>query len=116
MKAPIILASLFIIISQASFASQPESGARPDMAALATQLQLDTNQAQQLEKIMHDHHQKMQQLRQKTEQERETRHVLRQQHREELLTILDYQQLYQLETYMQQFRPRGKSQPKSDAF
>ena len=113
MKTSTLLASLLIIISQASFANQPE-GKRPDMAELATQLQLDTSQATQLEKIMFSHHQTMQQLHKQKQQDRKNRQSIRDQHREQLLTILDHQQLYQLETYMHEFRPQGKSHKKSD--
>ena len=115
MKKLALLASLIIIIiSQASFANQPEGGKRPDMAELATQLQLEASQAKQLEKIMHNHHQSMKPLRQRKKQDRKIRQSLRDQHREQLLTILDHQQLYQLETYMREFRPQGKSHKKSD--
>ncbi len=41
-------------------------------------------------------------------------HTIRSQHREQLLTILDHQQLYQLESYMQQFRPQDESHKKSN--
>jgi hypothetical protein len=114
MKTLTIIAGLLIIISQASFANQPNDGKRPDLAALATQLQLDDSKAQQLEKIMQSHHTKMKQIHQKKQQNREEMHTLRNQHREQLLTILDHQQLYQLESYMQQFRPQRKSHKQSD--
>ena len=114
MKITTILASLLIIISQASFANQPEDIKRPDMSVLPTQLQLDEGKAQQLQEIMQSHHQKMKQVHLKKQQDRKGRHALRNQHREQLLTILDHQQLYQLETYMQQYRPQGRSHKKTD--
>jgi hypothetical protein len=114
MKTTTILASLLIIISQASFANQAEDNKRPDMSVLATQLQLDEGKAQQLKEIMQGHHQKMKQIHQKKQQDRKDWHTLRNQHREQLLTILDHQQLYQLETYMQQYKPQGRSHKKTD--
>jgi len=114
MKTSTILASLLIIISQASFANQADMGKRPDIAALSTQLQLDSSQAQQLEDMMKSQHQEIEQLHQKRQQDRETMHTLRNQQREQLLTILTYKQLYQLETYMEQFRPQGKPHKKLD--
>ncbi|MFT5224847.1 MAG: hypothetical protein ACI8XX_000594 [Polaribacter sp.] len=114
MKTSIILTGLLIIISQASFANKPKDVKRPDLAALATQLQLDESNAKQLEAIMKSHHEKMKKLHQKKQQDRTDMLTIRNQHRERLLTILDHQQLYQLETYMQQFRPKRKSHSKSD--
>jgi hypothetical protein len=106
MKISNIIASLLIIISQASFANQPNDGKLPDLAALSTQLQLDDSKAHQLESIMQSYHEEMKQLHQKKQQDRGKMHTLRNQHREQLLTVLDHQQLYQLESYMHQFRPR----------
>jgi hypothetical protein len=114
MKTSIILSGLLIIISQASFANQPEDRERPDLAALATQLQLDEDKAKQLETIMKSHRENMIALHQKKQQDRADMLTIRNQHRERLLTILDHQQLYQLESYMQQFRPKRKSHQKSD--
>ena len=114
MKISTIIASLLIIISQSSFANQPNDGKRPDLAALATQLQLEDSKAQQLESIMQSYQQEMKQLHQKKQQDREKMHTLRNQHREQLLTVLDHQQLYQLESYMQQFRPQRKSHKQSN--
>ncbi len=65
MQTSAILTGLLIIISQASFANQPEDGKRPDLTALATQLQLDEGKAKQLKIIMKSHHEKMKQLHQK---------------------------------------------------
>ena len=114
MKISTIIASLLIIISQASFANQPNDGKRPNLAALSTQLQLDDSKAQQLGKIMQRHHTRMKQLHQKKQQDRTDMLTFRNQHREQLLTVLDHQQLYQLESYMQQFRPQRKSHKQSD--
>jgi hypothetical protein len=114
MKTSIILTGLLIIISQASFANKPEGGKRPDLVALTTQLQLDENKAKQLETIMKSHRENMIGLHQKKQQDRNDMHAIRNQHREQLLTILDHRQLYELETYMQQFRPQRKSHQKSD--
>ena len=114
MKTSTILASLLIIVSQASFANQAENGKRPDISAISTQLQLDESKSQQLEEIMQSHHQKMKALHLKKQQGRKDMHALRSQHREQLLTILDHQQLYQLESYMQQFRSQGKSRKSPD--
>lgn len=114
MKTSTILAGFLIIISQTSFANQSADSKRPDMTVLATQLHLDDSQSQQLKEIMQDHHKTIKQLHQEKQQNRETMHTLRNQHREQLLTILDHQQLYQLETYMQQFKPQRKSHKKSD--
>jgi hypothetical protein len=114
MKTTTILASFLIIISQASFANQTEGNKRLDMSVLITQLQLDEGKAQQLESIMQSHHQKMKLLHQKRQQNRKDGNTLRNQHRKQLLTILDHQQLYQLETYMQQHRPKRKPPQKMD--
>ncbi|MFT4608494.1 MAG: hypothetical protein ACI9V8_002230 [Urechidicola sp.] len=114
MKTSTIIASLLIIISQVSFANQPEKVKRPDLAALTIQLQLEDSKAKILKKIMQGHHQKMKQFHQKKQQDREEMHILRNQHLEQLLTVLDHQQLYQLESYMQQFRPQRKTHKQSD--
>ncbi|MFT5657442.1 MAG: hypothetical protein ACI9KN_000715 [Gammaproteobacteria bacterium] len=108
MKTPIILASLLIIISQSSFANQPENKPRPDITTLASQLQLDENKTQQLEQMMQSFHAAMKIHHQKKQQDREKMHSMREQHHEQLLTILDHQQLYQLELYMHQFKPQGR--------
>ncbi len=114
MKISTIIVSLLIIISQSSFANQPNDGKRPDLAALSTQLQLDDSKAQQLEKIMQSHHTKMKKLHQKKQQDRTDMLTVRNQHQVKLLTVLDHQQLYQLESYMQQFRPQRKSHKQSN--
>ena len=114
MKTTRILASLLIIISQAGIANQPEEGKRPDISALVIQLQLDEGKTQQLEEIMQSHHQEIKQLHQKQQRDRKDKRTLRSQHREQLLTILDHQQLYQLEIYMQQHKSHRKPRKKID--
>lgn len=117
MKTSIIIAGLLIMVSQASFANQPSTqpgtNKHPDLTAITTQLKLNESQAQQLTEIMQRHQQAVKQLRQSKQQARKDMHSLRGQHREQLLTILDHQQLYELENYMHQFRPRGKFQKKN---
>lgn len=114
MKTSTILASLLIVITQASFANQSDTeeklNKQPDMTVLATQLTLDDSQAQRLEDIMQHHKKELNQLRQEKRQARKDMHLLRDQHREQLLTILDHRQLYELENYMHQFKRRGKPQ------
>ena len=116
MKTSTILAgmTMLIVVSQASFANQPNDTKRPDMAALATQLQLDEGKTQQLETIMQNFREERKRLHSSKQKSREDMRSMRKQHREQLLTVLDHKQLYQLEEYMQQFRPKGKSHKKSD--
>ena len=64
MKFSTALFILTLAISQSTFAVQDENKKRPDRDNLASQLQLDEGQAQQLKTIMQEHRQQMKALRQ----------------------------------------------------
>lgn len=83
----------------------------PDMKALAQQLGLNEDQTARLKTILEKHRQEMQAMRQaggqRGEDAMQQRHAQRDKHREELLTVLSYEQLYKFEKFMEQNRPRG---------
>ena len=83
----------------------------PDMRALAEQLGLNKDQATKLKTILEKQRQEMQSMRQAGMQRGEAamqqRHAQRDKLREELLTVLSYEQLYKFEKFMEQNRPRG---------
>jgi len=84
----------------------------PDMKALAQQLGLNDDQTAKLKTILEKHRQEMQAMRQagmqRGEEAMQQRHAQRDKHREELLTVLSYEQLYKFEKFMEQNRPRGR--------
>ncbi len=109
MKHPVIVVSLLLIFGLSAFASQADNKQRPDIDYLITQLSLDDSKAQQLKDLMQQHHQAMNVAKDQRQKNRQQNQDMRIQHREELLTVLSYEQLYQFEEYMQQFhRSHGK--------
>lgn len=86
----------------------------PDMKALAQQLGLNEDQTARLKTIMEKHRQEMQVMHQtmreggmqRGEAAMQQRHAQRDKHRQELLTVLSYEQLYKFEKFMEQNRPR----------
>ena len=107
MKSKAIVLLVALTASTALFAEQHSDKKGPDFDALANQLQLDENSGEQLKGIMQKHRQQMETARQQKQKNRE----MREQHRQELLTVLNYEQLYQFEQYMREFRPRHKAKP-----
>ena len=85
----------------------------PDMKALAEQLGLSDDQAARLKTIMEKQRQTMHAMHQAGQQQGEAamqqRHAQRDKFREELLTVLSYEQLYKFEKFMEQNRPRAGS-------
>lgn len=105
------LASYLIVALSLSWsvqAAQPGDGSGPDLALLTDQLQLDSVQASQLTSLVARHRQAMQSMRGDKKQLREKMQQVREQHREDLLTVLNYEQLYQFDQYMRQFHHRHR--------
>lgn len=98
--------ALFLSLSVQA-AQRPEHQG-PDLDSLSAQLQLDSTQVSQLSELMNKHRAQMQGMRADKRQQREKMHEIREQHREELLVVLSYEQLYQFEQYMREHRPRRK--------
>ncbi len=99
---------LVFLVSLSVQAGQQGESRVPDLNNLADQLQLDATQTSQLTDLVKQHRKQMQSLRDDTQQSREQMHELRDRHREELLTVLSYEQLYHFDQYMRQFHRRHK--------
>ena len=106
MIAKNLLIAILLVVSQPLVAAQDDAKHRPDIDYLVSQLNLDANKTTQLKAIMSEHRQQMQSMRDQKQEAREEMHKMRTQHREQLLTVLSYEQLYQFDEYMHQFRPR----------
>jgi uncharacterized protein (DUF3084 family) len=106
MKASTLLLSILLIASKSLMAALYNKQTRPDIDYLVSQLELDSHKSDRLKAIMAEHRQQMESMRDQKQQAREERHEMRTQHREELLTVLSYEQLYKFEEYMHQFRPK----------
>ena len=106
MKVSNLLIATLLIISQPLIAAQDDAQQRPDIDYLVSQLNLDANKTTQLKAIMSEHRQQMQSMRDQKQEAREEMHEMRTQHREQLLTVLSYEQLYKFDEYMHQFRPK----------
>jgi Skp family chaperone for outer membrane proteins len=106
MKNRIAIIAIALFLSFSAQAAQQTDHQRPDLDSLADQLQLDSTQASQLTEMVKTHHEQMQAMRGERQQMHEEMHEIREQHRQELLTVLSYEQLYQFEAYMHQFRPK----------
>ncbi len=105
MKLAILPLAIALSVSNGLLAAQNPTGPQqPDLDALVTHLQLDESKAEQLKTIMQNHRQSKGQMRQQKEQARE----LRDQHEQELLTVLSYEQLYKLKKYMHQHKRQRK--------
>ena len=90
-------------------AAQSGDGSGPDLDLIADQLQLDSEQTSQLTNIVDKHQQTMRSMQGEKKLLRQQMHQMREQHRDELLTVLNYEQLYQFDQYMRQFhRQHGK--------
>ncbi|MDH4134211.1 MAG: periplasmic heavy metal sensor [Gammaproteobacteria bacterium] len=87
----------------------------PDMKALAKELGLSEDQTARLKTIMEQHRAEMQAMHQSMRQTgmqrgqefMQQRRAQRDKHREQLLTVLNHEQLYKFEKFMEQNRPRG---------
>ncbi len=105
MKPALVLLTLTLLFSLSLQAKQPEL---PDLAQISEKLQLDNETAARLEELVQQHHAQMQarhkEMGQQRKQQRSDRHEMRMQHREELLTVLSHEQLYQFENYMHELR------------
>ena len=103
MKSTVLLAILALSFSAPVLSDQGNSRSAPDYNKIAAELQLDEASKEKLIGIIESHRLQRQELRGK----RKKMGNLREQHREELLTVLDYEQLYKFEKYMHQQRGRG---------
>ena len=112
MKISAIVLTTILFASQSVIGAQNDQKNRPDIDYLVTQLELTADKTTQLKAIMSQHRQQMESMREQKQEAREQRHKIRTQHREELLTVLSYEQLYKFDQYMHQFRP--KHSKKSD--
>jgi len=106
MKAKNLLIAILLVVSQPLVAAQDDAKQRPDIDYLVSQLNLDANKTTQLKAIMSQHRQQMESMREQKHEAREEMHKMRTQHREQLLTVLSYEQLYKFDEYMHQFRHR----------
>ena len=107
MKSTILLAVLALSLSSPVFSDQGNPRPAPDYDKLAAELQLDDASKEQLVGIMESHRAQKQVLR----EQRKNRSDMREQHQEELLAVLDYEQLYKFEKYMRQNHGRGHHKP-----
>ncbi len=97
--------AIALIVSNGLLADQGSAEQhQPDLDALVTHLQLDESKAEQLKGIMQNHYQQRAHMRQQKKQG----HEMRGQHEKELLTVLNYEQLYQFRQYMRQQRHQNK--------
>ena len=112
MKISAIVLTTMLFASLSATAAQDNQQNRPDIDYLVSQLELTADKTTQLKAIMSQHRQQMESMRDQKQEAREQRHTIRTQHREELLTVLSYEQLYKFDQYMHQFRP--KHSKKSD--
>ena len=112
MKVSNLLIAILLTISQPLLAAQDDARQRPDIDYLVSQLNLDDSKTAQLKAIMSQHRQQMESMREQKQEAHEEKHRMRTQHREQLLTVLSYEQLYQFDEYMHQFR--SKRSRKSD--
>ena len=113
MKIPTLLFPLLLLISQSAVSVQDDKRQGPDIDQLVSQLDLSTDQSTRLKAIMSEHRQQMESMREQMQEERQEMHKIRTQHREELLTVLNYEQLYKFDQYMHQFRPRRANKSNS---
>ncbi len=106
MKLAVLPLAIALTLSNSLLAAQNPAGRQqPDLDALATHLQLDASQTEQLKTIMQSHRESRDQMRQQKGQS----HALRDQHEQELLAVLNYEQLYNLKKYMRQQKRSGKN-------
>jgi len=96
MNLPNIVLAFALVFSGAIYAEQTSTEIKPDLNELASQLQLDAPKTRQLRIIMESHHQQMESAR----KQKQKIHTIREQHRVELLTVLNYEQLYKFEQFM----------------
>jgi len=85
-----------------SFSAQAAQNHKPDLGAIVEQLKLDPDQLSPLTSMMEKHHLEMVALHQAGQKTRQQMNALREKHQEELLSILDYEQLYRFNKYMHQ--------------
>ncbi|MCP4767700.1 MAG: hypothetical protein GY875_15675 [Gammaproteobacteria bacterium] len=105
MKTSLIALTACVVLSMPVHAKQPEA---PDLSPIVEQMQLNSEQATRLNELVQQHHAQMknmhQQRNQEQSQQRGDMHEQRMQHREDLLSVLSYEQLYEFENYMHQQR------------
>ena len=94
--------------SAAPAGEPPQQGQR--MAELTRELGLTAEQSAKLKAILEKQRQELQAMRASEQQSRQERlekgRAMRNKRREELLTVLNHEQLYKFEQYMEQHRPR----------
>jgi hypothetical protein len=112
MKISALVLTTILFASQSATAVNDDRQKRPDIDYLVSQLELTADKTTQLKAIMSQHRQQMESMREQKQEAHEQRHTMRTQHREELLTVLSYEQLYKFDQYMHQFRPKRSN--KSD--
>ena len=102
---------LFIVLVSMSIsarAAKPGQPSMPDLQEIINELSLDPYQAEQLSQLVKEHHQQMRVTQAEKHELRENTRAMRISHREELLSVLTHEQLYQFESYMHQNRPKRK--------
>lgn len=100
-----LLCILVFFISISSHAGPGVQCEKPDMDVLIKTLQLSDDESVALQNLMQKHRAEMEALRQESKDNHQKAKALHDAHRESLLTILNYEQMYQFHEYMRQFRP-----------
>jgi hypothetical protein len=103
-KSVAILVLLFFISLTTQAAQQRQL---PDLGAIISTLNLNSEQALRLTTMVEKHHLQMR-SRQDQQNKSEQKHQNREQFHQELLTVLSYEQLYQFDKHMRQFRHQRK--------
>ncbi|MFT5504569.1 MAG: hypothetical protein ACI845_003820 [Gammaproteobacteria bacterium] len=107
-KIPLIIA-LFVFATSA-YATQHKAPPMPDLSPVFEQMSLDSDQAEKLTTLVKAHHQQMRAQHNEKSELREAMRSIREAHRDELLSVLSYEQLYQFEQYMRQFKRGHKNE------
>ena len=98
--------SFVLVFGLFTFSAQADNKNRSDIEPLITQLSLDQTKTQKLKDLMQQHHLEMGRLRDQSKINHQAKRDMRVSHREQLLTVLNYKQLYQFDEYMRQNHPR----------
>jgi hypothetical protein len=107
-KLPLIIALLVFGIT--AHAAQGKARVIPDLNPVIEQMGLDSIQTEKLNEMVKAHHQQMQAQHKEKGELRDQMHSIREAHRNELLSVLSYEQLYEFEQYMRQFKRSRKTQ------
>jgi hypothetical protein len=110
-KLPIIMA--LFVCGLSAHAAQDKTPMMPDLRPVIEQMNLDSDQAGELSKLVKAHHENIRAQHKEKDDLRNKMHLIREAHRDELLSVLSYEQFYQFEQYMRQFK-RGRKNDLAD--